>query len=338
LETQEQWLACLENVVRWQPTHVRAHLALAETHRRLFDTLQLTAQNPMSLADIRDAAINSQFPSPEVLVEWLSRAVGKHWVHLQRALYHTRQALMLCPLQGRAYVYLAELSFLSGADDTDARACVQQALRVRPFDGAVLYAAGAEARRAGDLRQSVDYWKKAIRRGRRQQAQLLGNLVASTPTEDLPAMIESLIREFQPDREGLRFLHGACLKRCPAEQLLPLVLRRAEKAEVEAASLPPAEAARVWLEAQQLYSQLGNDADALRCARQAAECDPGNYDVHYQLALCLLKQRSFAEAESQLRWCRQRMPDNQAVEGQLREALKGRLDAQRRAAVERGRR
>ena len=46
-------------------------------------------------------------------------------------------------------------------------------------------------------------------------------------------MIESVVRDFQPDLEGLRFLHGACLKRFPADQLAPLRLCWAEKAEAD---------------------------------------------------------------------------------------------------------
>ena len=232
-EMQRQWIACLENVVRWQPTHARAHLALAESHRRLFDALQTNAENQMSLANIRDAAIRSQFPSREALVAWLSRAVGEHWMHLERALHHARQALRLCPLQGRAYVYLAELSFLGGADATVGRACVQQALRVRPYDGAVLYAAGTEALLAGDAARWLECSKRAFRSGRRQQQQLMGDLAAGTSAENLPVLIDFILREFQPDLQALRFLHGACERRCPPEQLTRLVRYRAERARLK---------------------------------------------------------------------------------------------------------
>ena len=109
---------------------------------------------------------------------------------------------------------------------------------------------------------------------------------------------------------------------------------RAEKAEIEAPTLANTEAAKVWLEAQQLHSQLGDDDAALRCVGNALQCDPGNYNAHYQSALCLLKQGMFAEAESHARWCLQRTPNDQAVANLLREALKGRLDGQRRAATE----
>jgi O-antigen ligase/tetratricopeptide (TPR) repeat protein len=331
---QRRCIACLENVVHWQPTHARAHLALAESHRRLFDALQVNAENQMSVASIRDAAIQSRFPSHEALATWLSRAIGPHWTHLEQALDHTRRALRLSPLQGRGYVYLAQLSFLSGADASAGRACLQQAMRVRPFDGAVLGAVASDALLAGDVARWLEYSRRAFHRGRWQQQQFVGDLVAGTSSEELPALIDFIIREFNPDLHCLQFLHIACAERCPPERLFPLMRRQAEQARIEARKLGNREAANVWLEAQRLYSQLGNAAEALQCAQNALECDPGNYNVHYQLALGLLGRRLFAEAESHLRWCLQRAPSDRVVEARLREALKGRLDGERRAAAE----
>jgi O-antigen ligase/tetratricopeptide (TPR) repeat protein len=333
-ELQRRWIACLENVIRWQPTHARAHLALAESYRRLFDALQASAKNQMSLASIRDAAIQSRFPSREALAAWLLRAIGPHWAYLDRALCHTRLALWLTPLQGRGYVYLADLLFLNGANATAQRACVQQALRVRPFDGAVLHAAGSEALLAGDAARWLEYSKRAFRCSRQQQQQFIGDLVVSTPTENLPVLIGLLIREFRPDLQCLRFLHNACAKYCPPEQLFPLMRHQAHQAEIEATALNNREAATIWIEAQQLYRQLQNDVEALKCARKAVQCEPSNYDAHYQLAVCSLNQQLFAEAESHLRWCLQRTPSDQVVETRLREALKGRLDSECRAAAE----
>jgi tetratricopeptide (TPR) repeat protein len=333
-EKYRQWIARLENVVRWQPAHAWAHLALAGTHRQLFETLQINADNSMSLANIRDAAIQSRFSSREALEAWLSRAVGKHWVHLERALYHTRQALRLSPLEGRGYVYLADLAFLGGADATVKQTCIQQAVRVRPCDGAVLYAAGSEALLAGDATRWLTYAKRAFRFGRRQQQQLMGDLVASTVPENLPIVVDFIVREFQPDLWDLRFLHDTCANRCPTQQLVPLIRRRAEQAQSEAAALNNAQAAQVWLEARQLRSQLHEDVEALKCARNAVQCDPGNYDVHHQLAECLLNQQLFAEAESHLHWCSERTPGDPTVATMLRAALKGRLDGEHHVTAE----
>jgi tetratricopeptide (TPR) repeat protein len=334
-DVQRQWIALLENAVRRQPTHARAHLALAESHCRLFDALQADSVNQMPLASVRDATIQSRFASREALTAWLSRAVGPHWTHLEQALNQTRRAVRLCPLQGRGYVYLANLTFLGGADAAARGAYVDQALRVRPFDGSVLYAAGSEALLAGDAARWLDYAKRAFRCGRNSQRQFLTDMVGCSATEDLPAMVDFIIREFDPDLQGLRLLHAACAKRCQPNQMTPLLRRWAERAQAEAGKLSGREAAGVWLEAQQLHRQLGDDADALQCARKAAQCDPGSYPIHYQLALSLLKGQVFDEAETHLRWCLQRTPSDPNVQQRLREALKGRLDGQRRADAER---
>ena len=129
-------------------------------------------------------------------------------------------------------------------------------------------------------------------------------------------------------------MQNLCEKRCSPEELAPLVQYRADAAEAEAADLKSgADTADLWIEAQRLHFQLHHDAEAVRCANNALQCDPGNYNAHYCLGLSLLGQSQFAEAETHLRWCLQREPSNRAVETNLREALKG-LDQQRRAAKE----
>jgi O-antigen ligase len=333
-ETEQKLIAALEQVVYWQPTHARAHLELADSHLRQFDRLQATGANPMSLVNIRDAVLQSHFPSQQAMLAWLSRAVGHHWTHLEQALRHTRLSLALCPLHGRGYVYLAELCFLDPAPQPSRPAYVAQALRVRPFDGAVLYGAGSEAYLAGDSAKWLDYAKRAFHSARRQQRQLMADLIGQTTPANAPTLVDFIVHEFQPDLAGLRALHAIAARRCTPEQLTPLVRYRAARAELEAPTLGTCEAASVWLEAQQLHSQLHNDVQALQCARNAVQCDPGNLAAHWQLALGLLKQQLFAEAEPQLRWCLRRSPGNPAVESSLREALKGQLDDHRRAAAE----
>jgi len=326
----------LEKVVYWQPTHACAQLALAEAHLRLFDKLQATSPNPMALVNIRDAALNSEFSSRESLCAWLARAFGDHWVHLEAALRHTRQALSLCPLQGQGYVYLAKLCFLDGTKGLSKQACIKQALRVRPFDGAVLNAAAAEAFLAGDTQQWLELSKRAFDCGRGYQRQLIGNLVANTRPEAILGMIDFIITHFQPDLQGLQFLYADCAKRTAPEQLIPLCRYQALRAEFEARTLHDSGAAVVWLEAQRLHTQLKNGPRALDCARRALECDQNNYRAHYQLALCLMDQGLFAEAEPHLHWCLRRTPEDKSVENILKQALKGRLDAERSAATQRG--
>ncbi len=333
VETQKRWLASLENVVRWQPTHAQAHLKLVETHRRMFDLLQAASENPMSLLQISDTVFNEpQFRSHEALMEWLPRATGDHWIHLEKCVEHARRALTLSPLEGRAYVCLAELSFLWSPDRTAAHAFIAQAMRVRPFDGNVLYAAANMALLEGNEPRWREYLRQAVLCGPQLRRQIMNDRVAGAPPEKLPAVVEDILREFKPGLADAKNLYILCKSRCQPEQLAPLVRYRIERAEAETQALPNAKASEVWLEASQLRRQLGENAEAIQSVRNAVQCDSDNFNAHYHLGKCLLDAESYAEAEAQMRWCLQRKPKSEAVQNGLRQALRGRLDDERRAA------
>ena len=98
----------LERCVAKDRSFARGHLRLAANYLQQFHLLQMSSQNPMDLAQIRDAAIASRFESRAALDEWLDRAFGPRRKHLGAALWHAHRAAALCPVQGEAYLYLAE--------------------------------------------------------------------------------------------------------------------------------------------------------------------------------------------------------------------------------------
>ena len=284
----------------------------------------------MPMANIRDAAIQSHFASRAALTAWLSRAVGEHWVHLERALYHTHQALRLCPLEGRSYVYLADLSFLWGADAKAKQTCIEQAVRVRPHEGACC--TPPEARPYGRrCRRWLEYssWLFA---GRRQQDRLMGDLVANTPQENLPVLIDFIIREFQPDLWDLQ----SCTRLVRTAVLRNSCVPSQRRAEQRNARLDPQghgkprKSGRSPTASQPTRPGCGNAG----LARNAVPMRFGQLRCPPPACILFVEQRLFAEAESQWRWCLQRTPNNPVIETRLRETLKGRLDSQPRAAAE----
>ena len=68
--------------------------------------------------------------------------------------------------------------------------------------------------------------------------------------------------------------------------------------------------------------------------RDALECDRNNYREHYQLASCLLDQGLFDEAGNAPHWCLQRVSGDKSVEIKLKQAIEGRLKAQRCAEAQ----
>jgi tetratricopeptide (TPR) repeat protein len=299
----------------------------------LFDSIQADSDNPMSLANVRDAALRSRFSSREALDAWLGRAIGGHARYLDLALQHVHRALALSPLQGRGYVYLAELGFLENAGEGWKAACLEQALRVRPFDGEVLYAGATEALLAGDYDRWLELARRSFQSGRRHQRRLIADLIGRTPPEALEDMIQVVVREFHPDLAALRELCARARGRGRPEQLVWLERRCAEQAESDAKLARGEDAARLWNEARQFHASIGDAARASECARSAVAADPSSFAARYGLGLTLLEQGHPDEAETHLRWCLQRRPNDSEVEAKWKEALKGRLDREHETAT-----
>jgi len=330
-EAHRERIACLERVAHSHPSHARARLELARAYLGLFDLRQASASNPISLANVRDAALASRFRSREALDEWLARAVGRHRVYLDRALEQTRSALQLCPLQGEGYLFLAKLCFLTGAPDTAKTAYLSQALRVRPFDGGVLFECATEAWLAGEPDLWIDYLRRACRSGRRHQRHVLRQLLANTPPEALAEMLDLVICQLEPDLEGLDLVHALASRRGRPDQLVRLRRHYAERAETEARAAAGPSGARLWIEAHRLHRDLGNTTQALECARSAQACDPGDYHARYGQALCLVELGRLEEADRQLQWCLQRKPDNAPLRELAKQVLRKRLESSGRA-------
>jgi O-antigen ligase/tetratricopeptide (TPR) repeat protein len=331
-KAEEQRIEFLETVLRWQPDHARVHLDLAECYLRLFDLAQACGENPMSLGNVRDAALRSRFPSREALDDWLRRAVGEHARYLNRAHEHARQAVALCPLQGRGYLYLAELCFLENSGDATKGAYIDQALRVRPFDGEVLHAVATEALLAGDYDRWLDFARQSFQCGRRHQRRLIADLVGSAPPEALPQMIELIVREFHPDLQGLRDIYTSARRLSRPEPLAWLQQRYAEQVEAEAGRTRGEAAARLWNEARELRAALGDWRRALQCAKNSVASAPSGLEGRQALAVALMEQGQFAEAEKHLRFCLQQRPDDAALQTRWKEALKGRLSQEHETA------
>jgi O-antigen ligase/tetratricopeptide (TPR) repeat protein len=329
-------IGLLRNVLARQPDRARAHLELAQSYLRLFDMIQTESENPMSLGNVRDAALRSRFPSREALDGWLDRAVGEHARYLDFALRHAYRAVSLCPLQGRGYLYLAELCFLGNAGEEWKSACIEQGLRVRPYDGDVLHTAAAEAFLAGRYDRWLELARRSFQCGRHYQQRLIEDLVGRTPQEALEEMIQAIVQTFQPDMVALRILSANARASGRPEQLVWLQRHCAERAEADARSSCGDTAARLWNEARQNYAAIGDAIRAEQCAQRAAASDPQNFEARYGLGLTLLAQRRPAEAEPHLRWCVRRRPNESGIEAKWKEALKGRLDGQPETTARRG--
>jgi O-antigen ligase/tetratricopeptide (TPR) repeat protein len=310
----------LEQVIRWTPGDARAHLRLSQACLRRFDHRQQSSENAMPLSQIRDAAVQSHFANRQALDEWLARAVGEGRRDLERAAWHVRRSLQFCPLQGEAYVYLGELSFLDGAPAAAKSRCIEQALTVRPHSGEVLLAAGSDAALSGDLDKTVGYWRAALTKDRVVQIAMSDLLVRSR----IP--VPFVVAQFQPRLPVARLLLARYMADGVSDaELTPLLEYYAQLGRAEATARSDEGVVELWHNLADIYRRLHEPQQVLHCLQRAAEANPSDFNSRYALAELLLGRRQFADAEEQLRWCIRRQPENQQVEKMMAQAVRGRI-------------
>lgn len=307
----------LEKTLAADDHHARAHLRMASICIRQFELAQLSSENPMALSQIRDAALASQFATAQAQDEWLQRAIGDNRRLLDKALLHARRAAALCPLQGRAYIYLSQLAFLEGPETNRKEAYVAQALRVRPHAGEVLIAAGAEAVFSGDQDQALAYWRKAFHQGPSHQHQILEILALTAPAE-------FIFEQFQPDMQAALLIVDHYQSLGMTEQAAYAAGQYASLVESNATALPAAEAAGQWEKAATVYSRLEDWPKALACAQQAARLAPQDFDKRLAHGRLLLQQEQYDDAVAELQWCLQRKPNDPGLQAAHTRAQQGR--------------
>jgi tetratricopeptide (TPR) repeat protein len=318
-------LAHLERVVYWDPSFAEAHSKLAGKYISRFELLQDQSDNAMPLGQIRDAALSNDFTSTQEMQDWLERAFGENLRLLNRAYEHAGRAVTLSPLQGEAYLYLANLSFLEGAGRGVAEAYVDQGLRVRPSDGVVLFEVGMQKLMTGELEAVIPIWAKCFRDSGTHQLRIVETLAGRIPAD-------VFIQEFQPDWRTLREIWARYGASGPPQDRASLVAYAAEVTKRQVAEGDGPRPAYIWLWQASMYDDVDRPDDALACLEQAYRTGSHIYCVRLALGVALMKAERFNEAEPHVRWCLARRPENKSLSAALVEITKQRF-AQHREPV-----
>ena len=326
--TEEQlsdvMLRHLERVIAWDPQFARAHLRLAAAYVARFEMEQLRGENAMTLPQIQDATLNSRFESGEALRTWLNAAFGARSELLYRADAAARRAVVLCPLQGEGYVLLGELSFVRGVDRNTVDAFFDQALRVRPHDGDVLYEIGEQRLLSGQLAAALDIWQRCFADRGPHQMKIAYLLAGRIPA---PMFLD----KFSPDWETLGEIWARYRLLGQADDLEPLLKYSATAAERETVDVRDVKTLRIWYALAGMYADVERLDESLACLERAYACNPRHYGVRFALAGALMKAGRFDEAESHVRWCLARRPEQKSLSAALVEIAR---QKQQRASQE----
>lgn len=304
--------ASLENVVRLHPAHARAHSRLASLYLQAFDLAQQDSEDPMGVTQIRDAAYASEFKSSQELFSWLSVALGDNLALLTKAYHHAQASIRNCPLQGKAYLYLSELAFLQSPNPGLPGAYIRQAERVRPKDGAVLFAAGQTAALEGRIDEAFEHWKSAFEFGGIYQQKVIDIFAAQLNARPF-------IERFSPDIDGLQRLYTRYteLGRVDQNSVVSEELVRLIDAHVRNESVSHADLVRLGLRLREVR-QYSAASDIYQLAHVRA---PYNFQTRWRLAKSLVDAERYQEAFPHLNWCKKQRPNDEFVRSVLRTVI-----------------
>jgi tetratricopeptide (TPR) repeat protein len=311
-ETLSVMVGQLQQALRHHPADARGHVRLAALYLRQFESRQQAAANAMGLAQIRDAALTADFASQQQLHEWIDRAVGPQRGLLDRALRHARWAVQLAPLLGHGYLFLHELAFLEADRLPAPSRLLEQALRVRPYDGSVQFVCGREQLLSGNVDEGLRWWQRAFRGDTDTRGQIVQLLAPQMTAADFVAL-------FEPDLQGYQELFAHYRDAGRTDQLLAIGPAYTEQLAGQARLLSGTSAAEVWFRLQAVHHVLGNAEQAAETARKAVASQPNRFHYRHVLAVRLKQAGCLEEACEQLRWCQLRRPADPELSRQLQQ-------------------
>jgi len=319
-------MSTLTAAAKADPQNSRIQFRAAMGYLTLFNVLQAQSESPMTLGQIRDAALASEFESTAALQEWLSNVLGANRKFLDLALKHTRKGLQLSPTDGLGYLYLSQLAFLEGQKAHEQSEFIQQALKTRPLVPQIHFVAGREAWSAGELEQALVHWRHAFQGDVRYQRRLIDILADHVP----PAFF---VENFEPDWSALNRIRQGYQARGNAEHVVTISKILAEKSTQRAQESFGSEAAEAWLTAHESFANLNELTRATSCLERALESDPNSFKVRYTTGVWLYRQGHFKPAAEHFTWCSRRKPRDKKLQRLTKNATRASLNSIPRTAT-----
>ncbi|NDH95788.1 MAG: hypothetical protein EBZ13_14925, partial [Planctomycetia bacterium] len=158
----DQRITDLEQAVAARPEHPRAWVDLALSRLERFGLARRIAGETFGLVEIRQTVEDNGFESVAAARQWVESVTGEHYADLQQAGQAALTAVTVNPCAGEAWCVLAAVAFLQQPSPDLARACIDQALRVRPHDGQVLFEAAVRAELDGNTTESLQLYQQCF--------------------------------------------------------------------------------------------------------------------------------------------------------------------------------
>jgi len=318
----DQRISDLEQAVAARPEHPRAWVDLALSRLERFGLARRIAGETFGLVEIRQTVEDNGFESVAAARQWVESVTGDHYADLQQAGQAALTAVTVNPCAGEAWCVLAAVAFLQQPSPDLARACIDQALRVRPHDGQVLFEAAVRAELDGNTTESLQLYQQCFAECPSERWRIVNVLLPMMPAA---AACELL----QPDLAGMRMIDGLWSRHSTPAAMRPVKEQRLAAARAAAEETDGNNRCNLLCEAANLERTLGNLEQAEATLAEAIAANPNHYGArlsHIDFALAIGDAET---AKRELDWCLLRRPDSQKLQGRLQRLKKLRVEQAR---------
>ncbi len=295
----------LEQCAAADPFHHDVHTALAPLYLQRFEHHLRNSDNQLTLKDLRDTIRNSDFATQEEMHTWLDRVCGRPIEDLYRARDSAMRGLRNRPLRGESYVILTETGFLDSQSDGEQQALIQQAVRLRPNEPRVLYAAGLLAEDSGESETAWKMWRQAANLDPH-----IGRLIVNRNIDLMT--VSEFIEHVAPTPDTFGIIYNEYRKADRTDDLPVIAAMFADRYTAQFSqsvignSSQLSQYAAWFLEANQVDL-------AVKCLKRATLLQPKNIVIRKQLATALAQTNDLQAAHQELSWLNLSMPDDQHI-------------------------
>ena len=309
----------LEKTVALQPDHTQAWADLAFCKLEHFGLTRRITGETVGLTEIRQTVEQTQFESAEARITWIQKITGDGFRDLTQATSAALQAVTVNPCVGNAWCMLAATSFLNTQDSGLPQACINQALRIRPHEGQVLFEAANQAELSGKTNRAMQLRQQCFAECPSERGRVLNVLL---PMISAVSVCELL----QPDVTGLRTIDGLWSRSSSKENMKPVKELRLAKVYEAAQRVKGTTQSNLLYEAAIIERTLGNTDNAATTITAALVANPNNFQmrlVHIDLAL---STGDTTTAKKEIDWCLLRRPDSQKIQGRIQRLKQLRIE------------
>ncbi len=313
LKSGQRRMQLLIRSLRANPGQHRVQLQLASLSLNLFDMLQRASENPYDLAQISDTVASSGFTNVAEMHKFLNKAFGKSIRLPMLADKLARQSLRSCPVQGTAYLTLAETAFLRDPKLAGQTPFVAQALLVRGHDPRVRFFAGQRALMAGDHQEALKQWRAVFHSNSGFRRLITRVLARAMP-------VSTLMTQFQPNALELRDVMNVYVEMERNHDLPQIVSAVADAVAKESSALSAEVQVAALMQTYEVARKLKLDDRAEAILKQAMACDEAAYWPRRHYGMMLFESKRYQEASEILLWCYQQQPGDLQLDRLIRES------------------